>query len=287
MGERQDDHGLSVHSESCSPVFDQLSEHLPAPGRGRWPLTWRMSRWGERVKKVEQLAQSFQHKPLSAPYRPRLWPCQPSSVWKLLPRQSPAIGFAQSCKEVTRHTGDTGLSHLSQFEPVVEVVFCLIRKNVSPRCTWLCFQAVHVFALEKEKSSQGQRIYLVTSYTELWHYYRWLVASLCKIRCIFFPVLGLDYDYVLIFLQDLPSVLDALLWGDSRGRRLQALLWLGVSQALKQRGWWENYGVFSNPGWVPSFNIYIPSVFTDQLVLHVDNYLVVYFMSYKAKGRVI
>ncbi|XP_034448872.1 DNA-directed primase/polymerase protein [Hippoglossus hippoglossus] len=96
-----------------------------------------MSKWGERLKKVEQLAQSFQHKPLSAPYKPRLWPCQPSSVWKLFPRQSLAIGFAQSCKE-----------------------------------------AIHVFALEKEKSSQGQRIYLVTSYTELWHYYRTYPQSL-------------------------------------------------------------------------------------------------------------
>ncbi|XP_060938646.1 DNA-directed primase/polymerase protein [Limanda limanda] len=96
-----------------------------------------MSKWGERLKKVEQLAQSFQHKPLSAPYKPRLWPCQPSSVWKLFPRQSLAIGLAQSCKE-----------------------------------------AVHVFALEKEKSGQGQRIYLVTSYTELWHYYRTYPQSL-------------------------------------------------------------------------------------------------------------
>ncbi|XP_062244460.1 DNA-directed primase/polymerase protein isoform X2 [Platichthys flesus] len=96
-----------------------------------------MSKWGERLKKVEQLAQSFQHKPLSAPYKPRLWPCQPSSVWRLFPRQCLAIGFAQSCKE-----------------------------------------AVHVFALEKEKASQGQRIYLVTSYTELWHYYRTYPQSL-------------------------------------------------------------------------------------------------------------
>nr|XP_019955886.1 PREDICTED: DNA-directed primase/polymerase protein [Paralichthys olivaceus] len=96
-----------------------------------------MSKWGERLKKVEQLAQSFQLNPLSARYKPRLWPCQPSSVWKLFPRQSLAIGFAQGCKEV-----------------------------------------VHVFALEKEKTSQGQRIYLVTSYTELWHYYRTYPQSL-------------------------------------------------------------------------------------------------------------
>lgn len=37
-------------------------------------------------------------------------------------------------------------------------------------------QAVHVFALEKEQSQQGQRIYLVTTYTELWHYYRSILS---------------------------------------------------------------------------------------------------------------
>ncbi|XP_037554160.1 DNA-directed primase/polymerase protein [Nematolebias whitei] len=96
-----------------------------------------MSRWGERLKKVEQLAESFQQHPLTTRYKPRLWPCQPSSVWKLFPRQNMAVGFAQSCKE-----------------------------------------AVHIFALEKEKASQGQRIYLVTSYSELWHYYRTYPQSL-------------------------------------------------------------------------------------------------------------
>ncbi|XP_022064200.2 DNA-directed primase/polymerase protein [Acanthochromis polyacanthus] len=96
-----------------------------------------MSKWGDRLKKVEQLAHSFQLNPLTTRYKPRLWPCQPSSIWKLFPRQSLAISFAQSCKE-----------------------------------------AVHVFALEKEKTSPGQRIYLVTSYSELWHYYRTYTESL-------------------------------------------------------------------------------------------------------------
>ncbi|XP_056264561.1 DNA-directed primase/polymerase protein [Pseudoliparis swirei] len=96
-----------------------------------------MRKWGDRMKKVEQLAQSFQQKPLATHYKPRLWPCQPSSVWKLFPRQCMAISFAQSCKE-----------------------------------------AVHVFALEKEKTSLGQRIFLVTSYSELWHYYRTYTHSL-------------------------------------------------------------------------------------------------------------
>ncbi|KAM8878969.1 DNA-directed primase/polymerase protein [Spinachia spinachia] len=96
-----------------------------------------MMKWGDRLKKVEQLAQSFQQKPLATHYKPRLWPCQPSSVWKLFPRQCMAISFAQGCKE-----------------------------------------AVHVFALEKENASLGQRIFLVTSYSELWHYYRTYPQSL-------------------------------------------------------------------------------------------------------------
>uniref|UniRef100_A0A8C7IF69 DNA-directed primase/polymerase protein n=1 Tax=Oncorhynchus kisutch TaxID=8019 RepID=A0A8C7IF69_ONCKI len=79
--------------------------------------------WGNRLKKVEQLAQSFQ---LSRPW-------QPSSIWKLFPRQCMAINFAQSCRE-----------------------------------------DVHVFALEKEQAKMGGRIFLVTSYSELWHYYRYL-----------------------------------------------------------------------------------------------------------------
>ncbi|XP_067106486.1 DNA-directed primase/polymerase protein [Osmerus mordax] len=95
-----------------------------------------MSRWGDRLKKVELLAQSFNQAPLALPYKPRLWPLQPSSIWKLFPRQSLAINFANSCKE-----------------------------------------DVHVFALEKEQA-MGQRIYLVTSYIELWHYYKTYRQSL-------------------------------------------------------------------------------------------------------------
>nr|XP_061791933.1 DNA-directed primase/polymerase protein [Nerophis lumbriciformis] len=96
-----------------------------------------MKDWGERLKKVEQLAEAFHHSPVIPRYKPRLWPCQPSSVWKLFHRQNMAIGFARSCKE-----------------------------------------PVHVFALEKENAVQGQRIFLVTSYCELWHYYRTFPQSL-------------------------------------------------------------------------------------------------------------
>ncbi|RVE76216.1 hypothetical protein OJAV_G00006230 [Oryzias javanicus] len=41
-----------------------------------------------------------------------------------------------------------------------------------------CKETVHVFALEKEKASLGQRIFLVTSYSELWHYYKTYPQSL-------------------------------------------------------------------------------------------------------------
>ncbi|XP_047672493.1 DNA-directed primase/polymerase protein [Tachysurus fulvidraco] len=88
-------------------------------------------KWQDRVKAVEQRALSYQSAPISCPYKARLSrPWQPSSIWRLFPRQSNAIAFSQCCK-----------------------------------------QDVHVFALEKESTGAGQRIYLVTSYSELWHYY--------------------------------------------------------------------------------------------------------------------
>ncbi|KAL2098072.1 hypothetical protein ACEWY4_007279 [Coilia grayii] len=94
--------------------------------------------WGDRVKQVENLAQSYQRAPLCSKYQPRLaQPSQPSSVWRLFPKQSSALAFAQTCKE-----------------------------------------DVHVFALEREGGGTGQRIFLVTSYTELWHYYRTYKESL-------------------------------------------------------------------------------------------------------------
>ncbi|XDV14887.1 hypothetical protein PO909_015060 [Leuciscus waleckii] len=88
-------------------------------------------KWQDRLKSLEQTASSFQSSPLCSPYKPRLSrPWQPSSVWRLFPRQNAAIGFIQHIK-----------------------------------------QDVHIFSLEKEGSDAGQRIFLVTSYSELWHYY--------------------------------------------------------------------------------------------------------------------
>lgn len=48
---------------------------------------------------------------------------------------------------------------------------CVCPKKSSAFCAF-SYQTVHVFALEKENTASGQRIYLVTSYSELWHYYR-------------------------------------------------------------------------------------------------------------------
>ncbi|XP_062905470.1 DNA-directed primase/polymerase protein isoform X1 [Mobula hypostoma] len=91
--------------------------------------------WQERVKNVEHLASSYQKHPINLAYKPKLSkPWQPSSIWKLFYRQHQAFNFSKSCKA-----------------------------------------DVHVFALEDENKKDprlGQRIYLVTTYTELWFYYR-------------------------------------------------------------------------------------------------------------------
>ncbi|XP_067885493.1 DNA-directed primase/polymerase protein isoform X2 [Heterodontus francisci] len=92
--------------------------------------------WQKRVKDIETLASSYQKHPISPTYKPKLSkPWQPPSIWKLFHRQHQAFNFSKSCKE-----------------------------------------DVHVFALENENVKKdtvhGQRIYLVTTYTELWFYYQ-------------------------------------------------------------------------------------------------------------------
>ncbi|XP_015201149.2 DNA-directed primase/polymerase protein isoform X1 [Lepisosteus oculatus] len=94
--------------------------------------------WGERVRRVACRAEWYQHWPLSSPYKPRLSrPWQPSTLWRVFPRQGLAFAFAKSRAE-----------------------------------------GVHVFALENGPTEAGQRIYLVTTYAELWHYYRTYRRSL-------------------------------------------------------------------------------------------------------------
>lgn len=95
----------------------------------------KMSKWGERLKKVEQLAQSFQRNPLTSRYKPRLWPCQPSSIWKLFPRQSLAISFAQSCKEVAQQQPHQSASVLYVYEENM-LTFVSPFTDYPRFCTW-------------------------------------------------------------------------------------------------------------------------------------------------------
>nr|KAF6428306.1 primase and DNA directed polymerase [Rousettus aegyptiacus] len=58
-------------------------------------------KWEAKLKKIEERASSYERKPLSLVYRPRLSkPEEPSSVWKLFHRQTEAFNFVKNCKEV-------------------------------------------------------------------------------------------------------------------------------------------------------------------------------------------
>uniref|UniRef100_A0A673GFW5 DNA-directed primase/polymerase protein n=1 Tax=Sinocyclocheilus rhinocerous TaxID=307959 RepID=A0A673GFW5_9TELE len=89
-------------------------------------------KWQDRLKSVEQRASSFQSSPLCCPYKPRL-----SRPWQPF-----------------------------------SVWRLFPRQNTAIAFTQHIKQDVHIFSLEKEGSDAGQRIFLVTSYSELWHYYR-------------------------------------------------------------------------------------------------------------------
>ncbi|KAM3940811.1 DNA-directed primase/polymerase protein isoform 1-T2 [Leptodactylus fuscus] len=57
-------------------------------------------KWLEKLKKVEDLASQYKRHPLCSAYKPKLSrPWQPSSVWRLFPRQAAAFQFAKTCKE--------------------------------------------------------------------------------------------------------------------------------------------------------------------------------------------
>ncbi|KAG9467300.1 hypothetical protein GDO78_015205 [Eleutherodactylus coqui] len=57
-------------------------------------------KWIEKLKKVESLASQYKRHPITAAYKPKLSrPWQPSSVWRLFPRQAAAFLFAKACKE--------------------------------------------------------------------------------------------------------------------------------------------------------------------------------------------
>lgn len=164
-----------------------------------------MKKWGDRLKKVEQLAQSFHLNPLASPYKPRLWPCQPSSVWKLFPRQSMAIGFAQSCREVTRDpTGCWTISSVCVFLDLTFVAFafprlCMFLHLKKKRQAWV-------------KGSTWLRVTVSCGITT--GKYQLFIAK----RVWYSMMMCSDGDLSLDFFQDLHTVLDALLWGDTRGR---------------------------------------------------------------------
>ncbi|XP_062379393.1 DNA-directed primase/polymerase protein [Sardina pilchardus] len=98
----------------------------------------RKREWGDRLREVEKRAHSYQQSPLCSRYQPRL--AQPS-----------------------------------QPSPVWHL---FPRQSSALVFAQTCKEDVHVFALEREGGGMGQRIYLVTSYTELWHYYRTYRQSL-------------------------------------------------------------------------------------------------------------
>ncbi|XP_044153452.1 DNA-directed primase/polymerase protein isoform X2 [Bufo gargarizans] len=57
-------------------------------------------KWLEKLKKVEELASQYKRHPISSTYKPKLSrPWQPSSVWRLFPRQAAAFQFGKTCKE--------------------------------------------------------------------------------------------------------------------------------------------------------------------------------------------
>lgn len=133
---------LVTHSRDVMPIF--VATHMKHEIRCSvlFDCIVKMKNWGERLTKVEQLAQSFRSKPLTARYKPRLWPCEPSSVWNLFPRQSMAIAFAHRCKEVT-----PGFGTVLVYRFLISVhlfvrlsMFLHLKKKTRPRAkgsTWL------------------------------------------------------------------------------------------------------------------------------------------------------
>ncbi|XP_069055568.1 DNA-directed primase/polymerase protein [Pleurodeles waltl] len=88
-------------------------------------------KWDDKVKKVEELAAQYERRPLCPVYKPKLY-----QTWQPAPVWNLFYRQAQA--------------------------FSFAKS---------CKEDVHVFALERESKDVGQRIYLVTSYTELWFYY--------------------------------------------------------------------------------------------------------------------
>nr|XP_032816427.1 DNA-directed primase/polymerase protein isoform X4 [Petromyzon marinus] len=93
------------------------------------------ARWAQLQERVSLRARIFSKLPLAtAPYRPRLsTPDQPPHMWRLFHRQADALQLARSAAPA---------------------------------------QEVHTFAFERpNQAPTGTRAFLVTSYSEFWHYY--------------------------------------------------------------------------------------------------------------------
>ncbi|XP_061403853.1 DNA-directed primase/polymerase protein [Lethenteron reissneri] len=93
------------------------------------------ARWAQLLERVSLRERIFSKRPLTAtPYRPRLsTPDLPPHVWSLFHRQADALQLARSAAPA---------------------------------------QEVHTFAFERpNQATAGTRTFLVTSYSEFWHYY--------------------------------------------------------------------------------------------------------------------
>nr|XP_033799271.1 DNA-directed primase/polymerase protein isoform X2 [Geotrypetes seraphini] len=92
----------------------------------------RKRKWEVKLKQVEELALQYERKPLCSVYQPRL----------------------------------SNSQHPSS-------IWRLFHRQIQAfNFAKSCKEDVHVFALERDKKEDGQRVYLVTTYTELWFYYK-------------------------------------------------------------------------------------------------------------------
>lgn len=158
----------------------------------------RMKKWGERLTKVEQLAQSFRSNPLTARYKPRLWPCQPSSVWNLYPRQSMAITFAQRCKEVT-----------SGFVSDVHISSCACQEKFSS--LFIDPSGRPCFCTGKRKLAPGSK--------DLPGYQLQRAVALLQVKSNLYLKLR-SWSWWNPSVQDLHPLFDALLWSHTRRHRV-------------------------------------------------------------------
>lgn len=197
-------------------------------------LEARMTRgkWQDRLKSVEQRASSFQSSPLSCPYKPRLSrPWQPSSVWRLFPRQNTAIAFTQHIKQVETEA----VAYLFKWGITLLFLKCLaLIMFLSGRAFIFAGEGRQWCWTEDFPSDQLQWTLALLQVpathddmckSVLGKYLK--ESNLLQNFCMHFEALLLVNERSLS-LQHSQTVSDALLWGHSGGGRLQTLLWLRV-----------------------------------------------------------